>query len=44
MYNKDEIIIVNQDTLAKKIYTVREQKVMLDFEKQERIWIRGRGL
>ncbi|MGI6766294.1 MAG: ORF6N domain-containing protein [Lentihominibacter sp.] len=35
MDNKDEIMIVNQDTLANKIYTVRGQKVMLDFELAE---------
>lgn len=35
MDNKDEIMVVNQDTLANKIYTVRGQKVMLDFELAE---------
>ncbi len=35
MDNKDEIMIVHQDTLANKIYTVRGQKVMLDFELAE---------
>lgn len=35
MDRKDEMIFVNQDSLAKKIYIVREQKVMLDFELAE---------
>ena len=29
---KDEVMLVNQEFLAKKIYVVRGQKVMLDFE------------
>lgn len=32
---KDEIMLVNQEFLAKKIYIVRGQKVMLDFELAE---------
>lgn len=32
MDNKDEMMIVNQEFLLCKIYTIRGQKVMLDFE------------
>ena len=32
---KDEIMLVNQEFLSKKIYIVRGQKVMLDFELAE---------
>ena len=32
---KDEVMLVNQEFLAKKIYVVRGQKVMLDFELAE---------
>ncbi len=32
---KDEVMLVNQEFLAKKIYIVRGQKVMLDFELAE---------
>lgn len=35
MNKKDEIILVNEDFLARKIYVVRGQKVMLDFELAE---------
>ena len=32
MDKKDDIILVNQESLSKKIYVIRGQKVMLDFE------------
>ena len=32
MYKKDEIMLVNQESLAEKIYIIRGEKVMLDFE------------
>ena len=32
MGKKDDIILVNQESLSKKIYVIRGQKVMLDFE------------
>ena len=32
MDKKDEIMLVNQESLAEKIYIIRGQKVMLDFE------------
>ena len=35
MESKDEIMIVSQETLVNKIYTIRGQKVMLDFELAE---------
>ncbi|PID82267.1 MAG: DNA-binding protein [Clostridiales bacterium] len=35
MNNKDEIMIVNQEVLINKIYTIRGKKVMLDFELAE---------
>lgn len=35
MSSKDEIMIVNQEFLSKKIYTIRGKKVMLDFELEE---------
>lgn len=35
MSSKDEIMIVNQEFLSKKIYTIRGKKVMLDFELAE---------
>ena len=35
MYKKDEMMIVNHEILVKKIYVIREQKVMLDFELAE---------
>jgi len=35
MDNKGEIMIVNRELLASRIYTIREQKVMLDFELAE---------
>ena len=35
MDKKDDIILVNQDSLSKKIYFIRGQKVMLDFELAE---------
>jgi len=35
MDKKDDIILVNQDSLSKKIYVIRGQKVMLDFELAE---------
>ena len=35
MNKKDEIMLVNQESLAEKIYIIRGQKVMLDFELAE---------
>ena len=35
MNKKDEIMLVNEDFLARKIYVIRGQKVMLDFELAE---------
>jgi len=35
MDKKDEIMLVNQESLAEKIYMIRRQKVMLDFELAE---------
>ncbi|EFV35095.1 TPA: ORF6N domain-containing protein [Streptococcus pyogenes] len=35
MDKKDEIMLVNQESLAEKIYMIRGQKVMLDFELAE---------
>ena len=35
MDKKDEIMIVNHEYLVKKIYIIRGQKVMLDFELAE---------
>lgn len=35
MDNKDEMIIVNKELLRGKIYDIRGQKVMLDFELAE---------
>ena len=35
MDKKDEMMIVNHESLVKKIYTIRGQKVMLDFELAE---------
>ena len=35
MDKKDDIILVNQDSLSKKIYVIRGKKVMLDFELAE---------
>ena len=35
MDKKDYIILVNQDSLSKKIYVIRGKKVMLDFELAE---------
>src|SRR3712207_9075907 len=35
MNNKDEIMIVNQASLVNKIYTIRGEKIMLDFELAE---------
>lgn len=35
MDKKDEMMIVSQESLAKKIYIIRGQKVMLDFELAE---------
>ena len=35
MDKKDEMMIVNHESLVKKIYILREQKVMLDFELAE---------
>ena len=35
MDKKDEMMIVNHESLVKKIYIIREQKVMLDFELAE---------
>ena len=35
MDKKDEIMLVNQESLAEKIYIIRGQKVMLDFELAE---------
>ena len=32
MDKKDEMMFVNHESLVKKIYIIREQKVMLDFE------------
>ena len=32
MDKKDEMMIVNHESLVKKIYIIRGQKVMLDFE------------
>ena len=32
MDKKDEIMVVNGESLMKKIYIIRGQKVMLDFE------------
>ena len=35
MDKKDEIMLVNQESLTEKIYIIRGQKVMLDFELAE---------
>ena len=35
MDKKDEMMIANHESLVKKIYILREQKVMLDFELAE---------
>lgn len=35
MDKKDDIILVNQESLSNKIYVIRGQKVMLDFELAE---------
>lgn len=35
MDRKDEMMIVNQDSIIKKIYTIRGQKVMLNFDLSE---------
>ena len=35
MDKKDEMMIVKHESLVKKIYIIREQKVMLDFELAE---------
>ena len=35
MYKKDEVMIVNHEFLVKKIYVIRGQIVMLDFELAE---------
>ena len=35
MDKKEEIMLVSNETLAKKIYIIRGQKVMLDFELAE---------
>ena len=35
MDKKDEMMIANQESLVKKIYIIRGQKVMLDFELAE---------
>ncbi len=35
MDKKDEMMIVNHEFLVKKIYIIRGQKVMLDFELAE---------
>ena len=35
MDKKDEMMLVNQESLAEKIYIIRGQKVMLDFELAE---------
>ena len=35
MDKKDEIMLVNHESLAEKIYIIRGQKVMLDFELAE---------
>ena len=35
MDKKDEMMIVNHESLVKKIYIIRGQKVMLDFELAE---------
>lgn len=35
MDKKDEMMIVSHESLVKKIYIIREQKVMLDFELAE---------
>lgn len=32
MDEKDEMMIVNHESLVKKTYIIREQKLMLDFE------------
>ena len=36
---KDEMMIVSRDSVINKIYTIRGQKVMVDFELAEIIWI-----
>ena len=35
MDKKDEMMLVNQESLAEKIYIIRGQKIMLDFELAE---------
>ena len=35
MDKKDEMMVVNHESLVKKIYIIRGQKVMLDFELAE---------
>lgn len=35
MNNKEEIMIVNQASLVNKIYMIRGEKIMLDFELAE---------
>lgn len=35
MDKKDEMMIVNRDSVINKIYSIRGQKVMLDFELAE---------
>ncbi|KDE60780.1 hypothetical protein FUSO4_12785 [Fusobacterium necrophorum DJ-1] len=35
MNNKEEIMIVNQASLVNKIYMIRREKIMLDFELAE---------
>lgn len=35
MPDKGEIVVINQEFLANKIYNIRGQKVMLDFELAE---------
>ena len=35
MNKKDEMMIINHEFLVKKIYIIRGQKVMLDFELAE---------
>ena len=35
MEEKKEVLIISEETLNEKIYTIRGQKVMLDFELAE---------
>ena len=39
MDKKDEMMFVNHESLVKKIYIIRGQKVMLDCEISRNLWI-----